>query len=410
LHPQDNYLNAAIISSLQADNLPAVLGVVVDSIRKGKPLPLLLGPLVQTAVGLGNPSLLEGLVDQVSQSDKGRFAPWQMTTLAALLDAWQRHKVDTGKLLPPEVRQQLAQLQQQARSAATSDQANPEERLASLSLLGRDPTRLAEDITILVALLGPSNFSALQSAAVTEMGRLDIKRLSAPLIAAWATFTPQVRSQVVDLLLSRETGIDALLTALESKTLPANQLDAIRRERLLNHRRVEVRDRARKLLTAASNSTRQQVLAKYQEALRLTGEAGRGKMVFAQRCSACHQLEGVGHKVGADLAGSRDKSPLALLTAILDPNQAVEARYNSYVVVTKDGRSYTGVLAAETTTTITIVGPEGKEQVLLRRDLEELQNTGKSFMPEGLEQEIDFQGMADLLTYLAAATTPKEKP
>ncbi len=405
-HPRDTYLNAAIASSLNAANLPSVLAAVVESVRQGnKPSPL-TGSLVQTALGLGEPATLAGLLDQVSRPEKDRFAPWQMTTLATILDSLQRHRGERDKLLGPEVRQRLARLQDQARSSAPNDQAPLEERLASLTLLGRDATHQAADLEILIGLLGPRHPLELQSAAVTELGRLDVKRISPSLLTAWTTLTPQVRSQVLDLLLSREAGIDVLLTAVETKRLSTNQLDAARRDRLLNHKRPDIRDRARKFLSAASSTTRQQVLSQYQQALRLTGDVSRGKGIFAQRCSACHQLEGVGHKVGADLAGSRDKSPQALLTAILDPNQAVEARYNSYVAVTQDGRSFTGVLTAETSTAVTLVGPEGKEQVLLRRDLEELQNTGKSFMPEGLEQEIPVQAMADLLAYLAAATTP----
>ncbi len=279
-----------------------------------------------------------------------------------------------------------------------------------MTLLGRDTDKLAEDTRILIGLLGPTNLLELQSAALTELGRLDVKRVSGPLLASWSAYTPQVRSGALDLLLSRQAGIDVLLTALEKKSLPVNQLDATRRDRLLNHKQPAIRDRAKKLLSAASSPTRQQVLARYQEALSLTGDPARGKTAFAQRCASCHQLEGVGHKVGADLAGSRDKSPRALLTAILDPNQAVEARYNSYVAVTREGRSVTGVLTAETSTSVTLAGLQGKEEVLLRRDLEELQNTGKSFMPEGLEQDLSPRGMADLLAYLAAATTPRKPP
>jgi hypothetical protein len=37
---------------------------------------------------------------------------------------------------------------------------------------------------------------------------------------------------------------------------------------------------------------------------------------------------------------------------------------------------------------------------VLRLDIEELRSTGQSYMPEGLEKQIDVAAMADLLAYL----------
>ena len=47
---------------------------------------------------------------------------------------------------------------------------------------------------------------------------------------------------------------------------------------------------------------------------------------------------------------------------------------------------FSGVLAAELANSIVLKSQEGKEQVILRDDLDELRNTGKSLMPEGLAE------------------------
>jgi putative heme-binding domain-containing protein len=157
---------------------------------------------------------------------------------------------------------------------------------------------------------------------------------------------------------------------------------------------------ATKLFSGASDPDRQKVLREYQDVISFPGDKRRGKEVFAKRCAVCHRLEDVGHAVGPDLAALANKSAQYLLTSILDPSREVDSRYIEYLAVTKAGRTFTGILVSETATSITLKGQEAKEQVLLRSELEELNSTGKSLMPEGLEKDLSKQDFADLIEYL----------
>src|SRR5207245_1433271 len=164
----------------------------------------------------------------------------------------------------------------------------------------------------------------------------------------------------------------------------------------------QLRQRAEKLLAAAANPDRNKIVMHYMQTIPPQGDAELGKKLFAKHCAACHQLGGIGQQVGPDLASVPDKSTEGLLTAILDPNRVVEARYVNYLATTKTGLTLSGVLFGETTTSITLVAADGKKHELLRRDLDELASTGKSPMPEGLEKEIPPRDMADLIAYLRA--------
>ena len=53
-----------------------------------------------------------------------------------------------------------------------------------------------------------------------------------------------------------------------------------------------------------------------------------------------------------------------------------------------------------TGSSLTLLAAEGKRQVLLRRDVEELRSSGKSLMPDGLEKDVTPQEVADLLKFL----------
>ncbi len=142
------------------------------------------------------------------------------------------------------------------------------------------------------------------------------------------------------------------------------------------------------------------MVAAYQKALDLAGDATRGKAIFKKECSACHRLEGVGEQIGAELGAIKERGSATILLNILDPNREVLPKFLAYRLVTDAGRIITGMITAETATGITIRRADATSETVLRVNVEELRSTGMSFMPEGLEQQIDLQGMADLLAYL----------
>ncbi len=141
-------------------------------------------------------------------------------------------------------------------------------------------------------------------------------------------------------------------------------------------------------------------MAAYQKALELKGDAAKGKLVFKNVCSACHRLEGVGEAVGADLMAIRDQGAETVMLNILDPNREVKPQYLSYLVMLDSGRTVTGMITAETANGITVRRPDGKGETFLRANIDKMRSTGMSFMPEGLEKQVDHQAMADLLAYL----------
>ena len=85
---------------------------------------------------------------------------------------------------------------------------------------------------------------------------------------------------------------------------------------------------------------------------------------------------------------------------ILDPNREVKPQFLTYLVELKAGRQVSGLLTAETPTGFTVRRPDGKAEAIRRADVESLKSTGLSYMPEGLEKQIDVAAMADLLAYL----------
>jgi putative heme-binding domain-containing protein len=222
------------------------------------------------------------------------------------------------------------------------------------------------------------------------------------LLGVWPRLSPQLRAQVTEALLSRNTWLAVFLDAIETKKVARGDVDPARVSLLKKHPDKQVRERVEQLFQA-SPSRRADVIQDYQQALQLTGDPARGKQVFKEACSACHKLAEVGTAVGAELTAIRDRGPSVLLLNILDPNREVKPKFLSYVSQTDDGRVLTGMIIAESANGLTLRRPDGSEVTVQRTEIEELRSTGLSFMPEGLEKNVDHQAMADLLEYLRIA-------
>ena len=100
----------------------------------------------------------------------------------------------------------------------------------------------------------------------------------------------------------------------------------------------------------------------------------------------------------------RDKGKEYLLIAILDPSREVDPRYVSYSATTDSGRTVTGLLAVETPSSVTLRRAEGVEDTILRVQIDTLQASRKSLMPDDLEKTLGGkQALADLIAYLQGA-------
>src|SRR5262249_50030559 len=130
------------------------------------------------------------------------------------------------------------------------------------------------------------------------------------------------------------------------------------------------------------------------------GEVKRGQEVFRQNCASCHRVAGIGTVTGPDISDTRTKTAEALLNDILAPNAAIDANYLNYQVTTKSGKLITGLISAETASSVALSRGEGQTDVVLRQDIDEIRSTGQSLMPEGLEKNITVEQMADLLAFL----------
>jgi putative heme-binding domain-containing protein len=111
-------------------------------------------------------------------------------------------------------------------------------------------------------------------------------------------------------------------------------------------------------------------------------------------------IKGHGKQVGPDLSAVGTRPKEALLVDILDPSRNVSPDFLSYTVATSDGQSFTGLLLAETSSHVTLRSAQQIDQTIPRAQIQTLRADGKSLMPDGLEQGLTIQDVADLLEFL----------
>lgn len=409
-HSDDAYLTAAVLSSLHAGNIAAAVDEVVlrgdvESSPQG-----LLTQLVQVATALSESGPPATLLQRIAQPREGRFAAWQFSAVAGMLDALARRKRWLTDL-PAADQASVEEILTSARRLASDEARTLVERTAAIGMLGRDPRSAAADTRQLAALLVPQTTASLQSAAIAALARSGAPQVADTILGNWASYTPSLRAQAFDLLLSRPEWQRELLDRLEKASVAPATLDAAQRQRLEQLDDATLRGRALRIFASASNVARATVVKEHQDVLGMKGDRVRGAAAFARVCANCHRWKETGHAVGPDLAALAHKTPAALLVEILDPNRNVDSRYLQYSAVNGNGQSYFGLMAGETATSITLLGPNGVRQELLRADLEQLRGLGNSLMPEGLERDLKKQDLADVLTFLATGTAaPKTFP
>ena len=253
---------------------------------------------------------------------------------------------------------------------------------------------------VLEAILTSPSPQQVQTAAALTTAAFDDEGVAETLLGGWRGYGPTVRIAVLEALLARPSQAMALLDAIESGQVEPGSLDAVTRIKLTQYPDADVRRRSAEVLESEM-SDRAQVLADYRDVLDLENDPQRGEPVFERECAKCHLPRGERGRIGPNLSGVNNRDAETLLSHILDPSAAIRARYANYVLVTNNGYVHDGLLAGETAGTVTLRG-EREDVTVLRRNIAELRASTVSLMPEGLEETMTRQELADVIAYLRA--------
>ncbi len=400
-YQDDPYLTAAVMTSVNPDNVSDLSRALTERSAPPHVHSQILGFSVAMDRPEGIGAALESAAERLEPLDR-------FTMMRTVVEAIDRRGTTLDAFLTEGGRRAADGILSAAREVAHSPDVPARTRASAIALLGRQPDRFDDDRHTLLSCVSPLHPLRVQEAAVTALMRAVPESAPTTLLAKWPTLSPAIRQVLVDQLLSRDEAAVQLLELSKSGSVPPSQISARHRQQLLRSKNADVVDLAESVFMK-STSTRKEVVERFADVPSLPSDAERGKQIFVKHCASCHRFGDEGHHVGPDLAALSNRSPSTLLTSILDPNRAVEDKYVEYSVATTGGQQFSGLLTSENAASIRLTMADGKQQDVLRNEIEEIRSTSKSLMPEGLEQDIKPQAMADLLHYLRSVVTPPKR-
>ena len=399
---RNTHLKSAVESSLTSANVVRVL----DELRARPDSADAADRLLVSAATLADADSLETILKELSNRVSESASDGDFNHLTEFINAWSRRSPQDVSPADDEIRAAWKPAMNSALKVAENHESQTGIRIAAVRLLALAPFLSEPHSEALAALLTPRTPPELQSAAIQALKRDNRPEVADAVLTDWASREPRLRKEGVALLLSRSAWTERLLVAIETGTVTAGELDLLQQQALLENAVESIRNAAAGIFRTRTSAGRQQEIDRYTAALQDSGDPGKGRQVFQKHCASCHRLQDMGHVVGPDIAAYGGKPVQSLLIAMLDPNQAVDPRYQSYVAVLKDGRIVTGLIAEETASGLTFLAAEGKQESVLRSEIDEIRSTGKSLMPEGFWQNATPEDINHLWAFFRTLRVP----
>lgn len=241
---------------------------------------------------------------------------------------------------------------------------------------------------------------AVSSKARVVASRFQNDEVTELLITNWAEQTDQQRKLSIEAIFARPERIKRLFRAVEDQYVAVEEIPRERFVSAAKSKDPSIREQADAFLSQTAVPSGSDRIEEYRLALQNATVPERGRSVFLKHCASCHRVDNQGYQLGPNLAAMKTRGADAILVNVLDPNLEVNPLYINYLILKSDGSSSTGMIASENATTVTLSRAEGQSEIILRDDIEQMQSSRKSIMPEGLHQSIPPQEMADLISYL----------
>jgi putative heme-binding domain-containing protein len=295
---------------------------------------------------------------------------------------------------------ELGKIAAKAGEIAANETAEPIRRSAALQLLAELPT--GDTLRTMVQLMQPSQPKDIQIAAARGVAQNLEPRLAKQISSkeTWSALMPASRELLLNALASKRDLAPILVSAIESGSIPAWNLNPNRKRAVLEKLQGEARTRAEALFGTTGGEDRLKALEENKRVLQLPASGRNGEAVFMRVCGACHQHGGKGAGVGPDLTGVKNQPVEALLYHILVPDAEIYPGYQNYEVETKDGVSHSGLLAEENESFITLKRALDETEQIPRNRISSMRATASSLMPNELEKTMTPQELADLIAFL----------
>ena len=270
-------------------------------------------------------------------------------------------------------------------------------RQAIQSLAGRKRPELKSD---LIKLLDED---AMRRDVIRAMSSFDEVSFGKELIKRYSSFTTDEKREAVQTLATRTTYGNELTSALKNGNVPKRDVPAdVARvlRRVVGNRFIDVWGPI-----DALGADKEAQFVKYRDLLNdqsvKNANIVNGRVIFNRSCVACHQLHGHGGRVGPDITGANRSNLEYLLSNILTPSAIIQDAYRMHLVLTDDGRVYSGIPVEETERQLKLRVANHDEPIAIpKSEIESREIASVSMMPDGILANLKDIEVIDLIAYL----------
>lgn len=256
------------------------------------------------------------------------------------------------------------------------------------------------------------NITETQALALRGLARFYDPQTITGMLARYRYLKSEARQSLLDTVCSRKEYVLLLLNAVDKKQVPQEDVTAFHVRQLRNIRDAQIEQKLNQVwgMTRETPEKKRAQIEGYKTLLtaeRLQqADRIQGRALYEKTCAKCHRLFGNGGTIGPDLTGSNRTNMDYLLENMVDPSALIPKGYEMVVVALKDGRVLNGTVIRQTEQQLTLQ-TQTERLVLDRRQIEEMNQSKLSLMPEGQLEKLTRQQLADLIAYLAGHSQVK---
>ncbi len=265
----------------------------------------------------------------------------------------------------------------------------------------------------LLAILSAKEAAPLHKTTLGALQSYKDDKIGAEVVKLLPSMTGEVREVAESLLVGRREWSRQLVIAVDAGKVEPKSLPLATLRKLLLHRDDQIAALVKKHWGEVKGATTEQ-MRKDIDRFAAVVNAGKadpypGKKLFTAKCANCHTFHAVGGIVGPDLTPFKRDDVQNLLLHIINPNAEIREGYESSVVITESGRTLTGIVVEKDARVVVLRSADGQRMVLPKDDIETINVTGVSLMPEGLLDGMSDQDVRDLFAYLRSGQPLNER-
>jgi putative membrane-bound dehydrogenase-like protein len=392
--PSNPWVQSAVLASAHSGGAGPLLSVIAAEPRI--PDGVMSPVLMRLAEMIGTGGIMQDVQSAIDFIVGPQVSPQLAMSLTGSLGDGLRRTRSSLRLADAGGR--LAPLFALALNVAANRTMAESYRVEAIRVLGTGPYTMDDGGAVLLRLIGSNESPAIQSAALRAISFYASPEQVPGVLGRWQSIPTALRGQAVAALISRTDNVPVVLTLIENGNIPVADVLPWQINLFRTWLEPAVRQKAVRLFGPfdPNGST---VVERLRTAADLVGVPSRGQAIYQANCSACHNIGGPWNTAGPDLAGIKVLGRDAILQALLAPSMRIAPGHLTSVVTTASGETLVGTVGRETAQSI-VVRTQNGITVWPRMSLEDVQVQKWSLMPDGLENTLNAQGIADLIQLL----------